>query len=184
MKQLIILLIAITFNINCYAQRDHFILHPLLGDTIDKSEKLNYFLFPKIENEEFKFCFITHSDNQFFVNTHYINDSVSIQPVDTIELRQYIVHLDKFLAYNMNKEKKDSLNNAKVQNHDFKDLNGPYKNDQLVGKQALKRIDNEVERDNRMKFDAENANLTKNGLNRMGGTTYFQFFDIGLKKKK
>ena len=184
MKQLIVFFIGIVFNISCYAQRDIFILHPLVGDTIDKNEKLNYFLFPKTDNADFKFCFITHSNDQFFVNSHYVNDSVSIQPIDTTEIRQYMVNLDKFLAYYLNKERNDSLNKAKVLNRDFKDLNGPYKNDQLVGKQSLERINKEVERDNRMKTDVENANLTKQGLNLSGGGMYFQFLNIGNKNKK
>ena len=132
MKQSIVLLIAIALNISCFAQNDLFILHPLVGDTIDKNEKLNYFLFPKISNENFKYCFITHSDNQFFVNSHYVNDSVSIQLVDTIELRQYIVNFNKFVAYNLNKGEQDSLNKAKVLNHDFKDNNGPYKKNRTI----------------------------------------------------
>jgi hypothetical protein len=184
MKQFIIFLYGLIFSTNCLAQDSLFILHPLVGDTIDKTEKLNYLLFPSIKNVDFKYCYIILSNHQFFVNSHTLSDSVNIQPIDSAEIRQYIVNLDKFLAYYSNKAKNDSLKQAGKIDLNFNGYNSNYNNGQLVGEQSKERIIKEVERDNRMKSDVERANQTKQGLDLLGGGAYLQFFRIGNKKKK
>lgn len=183
MKQFGIFLFVLVFSTNCLAKDDLFVLHPLVGDTIDKAEKINYFLFPSIKNDDFKYCYIIRSNDQFFLNLHTLSDSVSIRQIDTTEINQYIVNLDKFLAFYLNKAKKDSLKLSKKLDLNFNPDNPTYNNVQLVGEQSRERIIKEVEVDNRMQTDLERANRTKEGLDLDGGGAYFQF-KIKNKKKK
>jgi hypothetical protein len=184
MKPILIFLFALLIYANSFAQDTLFVLHPLVGDTIDKTEKMNYLLFPSIPNDDFKYCYLTRSNEQFFVNSYALNDSISIQPIDTTELRQYRINLDKFLAFYLNKSKNDSLKQAEKLDLKSNRLNPAFNNKSLVGEQSRERIIQEVDRDNRMKTDLERANLTKQGLDLNGGGAYFQFFSTGKKKKK
>ena len=184
MKQFTMFLFGLIFSANCSAQDTLFVLHPLVGDTIDKTEKMNYFLFPSIKNEDFKYCYIFQSNNRLFVNSHTLSDSISIQQIDTAEIRQYIVILDKLLAFNLNRAKNDSLQKNKKLDLNFKDPIPNYCNGQLVSEQSRERIMKEVNRDNRMKSDVERANHTKQGLDLFGGGAHFQTYRTGHKKKK
>ena len=183
MKQFAIFLFVFIFSANCHAQDNLFVLHPLVGDTIDKAEKINYFLFPSIKNDDFKYCYIIRSNDQFFLNSYTLSDSVSIRQIDTTEIKQYIVNLDKFLAFYLNRAKKDSLKLAKKIDLNFNPGNSTYNNDQPVGEQDRVRIIKEVDVVNRMQTDLERANRTKQGLDLTGGGAYFQF-KVKNKKKK
>lgn len=183
MKQFIIILLGFIFSINCDAQESLFVLHPLVGDTIDKTEKMNYLLFPLIENVDFKYCYIIQSNDHYFLNSYTLSDSVSIRSIDTTEIKQYIVNLDKFSAYFSNQEKNDSLKKAEKLDLNFNGIQSRYNNAQLVGDQSKDRILKEMERDKRMKSDAERAKLIKQGVNLFGGDPYMQFFKIGNKDK-
>ena len=184
MKQFILFLFGLTFSTNCRAQDTLFVLHPLVGDTIDKTEKMNYFLFPSVKSDNFKYCYIIQSSNHFFVNSYTLSDSISIRQIDTTEIRQYIVNLDKFRAYYLNRAKNDSLTQAEKIDLNFNGLNPTFNNDQLVGEQSRDRISKEVRRDNRIKSDAERAGRIKQGSDLFDGGAHFELFNIGKKKKK
>lgn len=184
MKPFIIIFFGLIFSANCYAQDTLFVLHPLVGDTIDKAEKMNYFLFPSLKNDDFKCCYIIRSNDHFFVNSYTWNDSLSIRQIDTTEIRQYIVNIDKFHAFYLNRAKNDSLRKNKKFDLNFKDPVSSYNNEQLVGEQSRERIIKEVNRDNRMKSDVERANQTKQGTDLFSGGAHFQTYRTGHKKKK
>ncbi len=184
MKQFIIIIFGLIFSADCFAQNTLFALHPLVGDTIDKAEKMNYYLFPSIKNDDFEYCYITQSDDQFFVNSYTLNDSISIQQIDTSEIKQYKVNLDKFVAFYLNRAKNDSLKRAEKIDLYFNGVNPNYNNEQLVGEQSRERISKEVRRDNRMQSDAERAGRIKQGSDIFDGGAHFEFFSTGKKKKK
>jgi hypothetical protein len=184
MRQFNIFLFGLIFSANCHAQHTLFALHPLVGDTIDKTEKMNYFLFPSIKNDNFKYCYIIQSNDHFFVNSYTLSDSINIRQIDTTEIRQYIVNIDKFHAFYLNRAKNDSLKKNKKLDLNFKDPISNYNNGQLVGEQSRERIMKEVNRDNRMKSDVERANQTKQGSDLFGGGAHFQTYRTGHKKKK
>lgn len=184
MKQFIIFIFGLIFSANCYAQDTLFVLHPLVGDTIDKMEKMNYFLFPSIKNDDFKYCYIIQSNDHFFVNSYTLSDSISIRQIDTTEIRQYIVNIDKFHAFYLNRAKNDSLKQAEKLDLNFNSINSTYNNNQLVGEQSKERISKEVKRDNRIQADAVRASRIKQGSDIFDGGAHFEFFSIGKKKKK
>lgn len=184
MKQFAIFLFGLIFCVHCRAQDTLFVLHPLVGDTIDKTEKMNYFLFPSIENDDFKYCYLIQSNDHFFVKSYTLNDSIHIQQVDTTEIRQYIVNLDKLHTFYLNKAKNDSLKQSEKIDLNFNGISPTYNSNQLVGEQSKERIDKEVRRNNRLQADAERAGRIKQGSDLFDGGAHFEFFSIGKKKKK
>jgi len=111
-----------------------------------------------------------------------MSDSVSIRQIDTTEIKQYIVNLDKFLAFYLNRAKKDSLKLAKKIDLNYNPVNPMYNNVQPVGEQSRDKIIKEVDVVNRMQTDLERANRIQEGLDLTGGGAYFQF-KVKNKKK-
>ena len=61
--------------------RDVYPLHPSVGDTIDVTEKLDYSLFPIVENTNFKSATIKFENDTFFLVVDYeeIDTSLTVQ---------------------------------------------------------------------------------------------------------
>jgi hypothetical protein len=176
MKRLTVLLIAIVISFQCFSQDHLFVLHSLVGDTINQNEKLNYLLFRDINDSDFKYCTIIHTKDGYFVHTRRIDDSVVIKQVDSTEIGEAIVKLDKVMEYYSTQTKQDSLKNAKKLTLDFKDKDSNFKIDNIVGEDAKERIFKEVRSENRMKGDAERLELREQGTERLTGAGRIEFY--------
>lgn len=183
MKRLTVLLIGIILSFQCFSQDHLFVLHPLVGDTITRSEKLNYLLFRDINDSDFKYCTITHSTDGYFVHTHTINDSVAIKQVDSTEIRETIVKLDKVIDYYSAQAKQDSLKKNEKLSLDFKDKDSNFNLDNIIGEDAKDRIFKEVRSENRMKGDAERLELREQGTERLTGAGRIEFYKRRKKQK-
>jgi len=182
MKRLTVILIVIVISFQCYAQDRLFVLHSLVGDTINRNEKLNYLLFSEINDSDFKYCTITHSNDGYFVHTTTINDSVAIKQVDLTEIREIVVKLDKVMEYYSAQAKQDSLKSANKLTLDFKDKNPNFKMDNIVGEDAKDRIFKEVRSENRIKGDAERLELREQGTERLTGNGRIEFYKRRKKR--
>ena len=183
MKRLTVLLIVIVISFQCFSQERLFELHPLVGDTIDRNEKLYYLLFRDINDSDFKYCTISHTNDGYFVHTRTIDDSVAIKQVDSTEIRETIVKLDKVMEYYSAQEKQDSIKKAKKLTLDFKDKDSNFKIDNIVGEDAKDRIFKEVRSENRMKGDAERFELREQGTERLTGAGRIEFYKRRKKQK-
>ena len=62
------------FSLKLNAQEGVYILHPSVGDTIDRVEKLDYSIFPKTKNPNFKVAYITMKNDSFILNAVYFEN--------------------------------------------------------------------------------------------------------------
>jgi hypothetical protein len=148
-----------------------------------KSEKLNYFLFPQINDADFNYCTITKTPMGYFANTHSLSDSVFITPIDSVEMRQTIAKLDLVMQYLSSQEK-----NVPVKRSDTT-TTGPivyptsYSKDRIMSEETKEKIFKETKRDARMRYDAERARQVRQGTDISGGG-HLELFGTGRRKRK
>lgn len=183
MTRLTVLLMTIVLTGHCLAQGNLFVMHPLLGDTIVKSEKLNYFLFPQINDSNFKYCTITQSPEGYFANTHTLNDSVYITPIDSAQMRQTIVKLDLVMQYYSEQEKKEASKGAQQASPSFIEPDPTYPKDRILDADSKDRIFKETRRDARLRDDAARSKQVRQGTELSGGGR-LELFSTGRKKRK
>lgn len=69
-----------------FGQEDrHYVLHPSVGDTIERLEKLDYSLFPFLENDAFEMATIGFENESFFILAEYDNSDSSLHRLLTQE---------------------------------------------------------------------------------------------------
>lgn len=183
MERLIVFLIAVVLGLHCYSQGNIYMLHPLVGDTIDNNEKFNYLLFKNINDSDFKYGIITHTKDAYLVKVCSPNNSVSTIVIDSTELKQYVEKLDKVAEYYANEGKKDSIkSNLK--------LNGEYDpklnnlNSTLINHQSRDRILKEIRTETRIKGDAERFKNRNDHSDLFSGAGRVEFPTIRTKKRK
>lgn len=78
-------------------------LHPSVGDTIDRNEKLDYSLFPKVANQDFKFAIIEFEKDSFFlaisnISSAYIKRKF-LSKEELIEAQKTIEKVNRYYRY-------------------------------------------------------------------------------------
>lgn len=78
--------------------QDIYPLHPTVGDTIDKFEKLDYSLFPSVGNENFDFAIIRYHNGNYFLETKTdsLTEKLALSKELIIEQQQ---NIEKINAY-------------------------------------------------------------------------------------
>lgn len=181
MNRYILFFVGLVIVVNGFAQNHLFNLSPVVGDTIDRTEKLDYMLFPGINDSIFKYCYITQSANRYFVNTVTQNDSVFVQEVDLLKLKRYQENIEKLSEYYSNLEKQDSLKNAEKLTLMPKITNSHQVNNQLINQQDRKLIIDKVRQANRLQEDAERHQQVLDGNDIFGDRMMVEF---RVKKRK
>lgn len=91
-------------------------LHPSVGDTLDRLEKLDYSLFPQVNNQGFNFAVIQYRDNNFYLDVNYeTKDSLQamlLSQETIIEAQQNIEKVNAYYRYEKEAEKKKSSSNS------------------------------------------------------------------------
>ena len=181
MKNLIILLIVMFVCVSGYSQSNLFVLHPQVGDTISKTEKIKFVLFPEIDNQNFQSGTITYSAEGYFLHYKIQGNEIATKQLSDSEINQYRINLDKLNEYYTNLSKNDSLKDKVKSVVEIKDINDGKINQNLINDETKNKISQEAIRDARMKEDAEQLNQIKKGNDITGGG-YIELF--GKKKKK
>ena len=70
------LLSVLLLSFSIVSAQQSYPLHPSIGDTIDRNEKLDYSLFPAVANQDFKFAIIEFAKDSFFLAISNSNTSV------------------------------------------------------------------------------------------------------------
>ena len=98
MKQISLTIVVCCFTCLLNAQQKIICLHPILGDTIDLTEKNTYLLFPEIESEGFQSGQIKKSGEQYYFE--YISENnLNKDEVSIVKLKEYHTNVEKLLAY-------------------------------------------------------------------------------------
>ncbi len=110
MKIVILIFLMIRMGIFfSYSQNNVFLLHTVVGDTIDKKEKIQFDLFPEFESINFKYGIIyTHEDiMNLKINTQ--NDFIFEVQLDSLDILKYRSNINKLLAFYSLKDFEDSI---------------------------------------------------------------------------
>ena len=115
MKRFIILInLILSLGFQCKSQDSLFVLHPIIGEIIDRNEKIDYLLFPEIKDSIFNYCSIKHEGDKYFVNSHLVSDSINIIQLNISEINQYQKNIDKLYDYYSSQPEEDSISNLKI----------------------------------------------------------------------
>jgi hypothetical protein len=178
MKRFIILInLILSIGIQCRSQDSLFVLHPLVGDVIDRNEKIDYLLFPEINDSLFSYCQIKQVEERFFVISHLVSDSVITIQLNISEINQYNKNIDKLHEYYSSQPDEDTLINLKAlilkEGNSFQIIDITIDSDKLS---------NETRAEDRLRDDADRLRLQKQGSD--AGGIYIDFDYIKKKKKK
>lgn len=95
----ILLFVFIFFAIpNCIAQNNVITIHPSVGDTIDRTEKIKYMLFEKIENDIYLFSVISRYKQDTTIIHFKRSDTVKLKITDG-EIISIIYNIDRLNVY-------------------------------------------------------------------------------------
>lgn len=178
MKRFIILIsLILSLGIDCKSQESLFVLHPLVGEVIDRNEKIDYLLFPEINDSLFNYCQIKHVEDSYFVISHLVSDSVITIQLNNSEINQYNKNIDKLFDYYSSQPDEDTLINLKAlilkEGNSFQIVDITIDYDKLS---------NEARTEDRLRDDADRLRLQKQGSD--AGGLYIDFDYIRKKKKK
>lgn len=88
----------------------YYPLHPSIGDTLDRMEKLDYALFPKVKNPNLSYCLINFEANEYQLLAFYQEKN---EPIKHLLVREEIIeaqrNIEKINAFYRRKAKEDSL---------------------------------------------------------------------------
>lgn len=104
-------LLSIIFVLICTnaSAQQHYPLHPSIGDTIDRNEKLDYSLFPTIANQDFEFATISFEKDSFYLVISKIEDNSTqkmlLSKSDLIQAQQNIEKVNRYYRYKANQAK-------------------------------------------------------------------------------
>jgi hypothetical protein len=183
MKKLAVVISIMLFSgMVCLPQDSIYILHPAIGEIIDRYEKTGFNLFPEIATSKFEYSYIQQTGETFWLNSHVYPDSLIIQQLDTAEIHQLTREIEIMAAENPGLIKvhtgKESYRSVVVK---------PPETDQSSHKilypETIERIGSETISNERLKDDAENQRLWRQGSN-MDNNSMVIDFSYRKKKKK
>lgn len=166
----------------CLPQDSTYILHPAIGEIIDRNEKIDFNLFPEITTSKFEYSCIQQTGETFWLYSHIYPDSIILQQLDTAEIH----HLEKEI------EKMAAANPGLIRTHAGK---GEYRSvvlkpaeadpssHKILYPETIERIGSETISNERLKDDAENQKLWRQGSN-IDNNGMVIDFSYRKKKKK
>lgn len=98
MKNKTIVVALLLLSSAALSQNTVFRLHPVVGDTIDQTEKSAYLLFSQLVDSSFKEGWIGQTGTSFVLHACLTSGTVTL-PLDTATLAEYKSHVEKLSAY-------------------------------------------------------------------------------------
>lgn len=95
---LILLPFFLLLNNCCLSQVKPIAIHSSVGDTIDAKEKVKYFLFEKINSEEYLFS-VFHVSQKDSVLTHYTKKDTADIRIDKTQIAEICYNINRLDAY-------------------------------------------------------------------------------------
>jgi hypothetical protein len=183
MKRLLFFIaILLQNNLHCAAQDSIYILHPILGEFIDSTEKKDYYLFPEIVDTSFNYGFINKIEDVYFLNVVLFHkDSLYVKKIDTSELFQYKINIEKIHNYYLKLSSKDSISNydGKGLRRDIINNRQNINNDILINNANTNKIKGDINKIQQVNYDMESAKLRKQGIG-----NFTRFYNPSSNKKK
>lgn len=182
MKNLIILVFLCFIRfIPSYSQDSIFVLHPAVGDTIDKKEKIDFELFPEFKNSDFKFGIIFSIGEKKTLNVYTLSNSITTKELDEAGIMEYRSNTEKLQEFYLSQNQKDTIQNKKILIDDFKNQT-VINNKNMVSEEAMDKSSFEGRRQRSLRDRAIEAGLRNQKLT--DAQNYGVYGEIKFKKKK
>lgn len=157
--KLVLLLSFFCIIVLSISAQDVYPLHPTVGDTIDKYEKLDYSLFPSVKNNNFQFAVILYETDQFYLET--ASDSFLYKyPISQAEIVEQQQNIEKINAYYRLKEADTSQTEELI----LKDERPTGKDPVYLNEQLKKQISKDARMRVRLKEDRERMLQNQRGI--------------------
>jgi hypothetical protein len=181
MKRLTVLMSFILFiGMMCISQDSIYILHPAVGEIIDRYEKTDFALFPEVSNSKFEYGYIKQAGGNFWLKSHLYPDSMVTRQLDTSEIKQVERNIEMALASNPNL-RRTGTDPWELRSVVTKPAESDQTNTKFLYPGTLERINNEVIIDERLRDDSEMKRLWQQGSNIDNAGMYI---DFSYRKKK
>jgi hypothetical protein len=174
-----ILLIFITAMLS-FTQDTVYILHPIIGDIIDRHEKTDFNLFPEISTSRFEYSYIKLEGNTFRFIAHLFPDSMVTRQLDTSDIHRMEKDIESILISRKTIQEKPVRDPGSVVI--IKDANEQI-NNSIVNEDTQEKISDETITNQRLQEDAERRKLVKQGSSINDNGLYIDFSKRKRKKK-
>src|SRR5512145_114724 len=87
-------LFLVLFSLSGKSQDSLIILHPAVGDMIDRYEKQKYGLFPELKESRFEFARVQLQKGSYTLFSKMYPDSIITRPIDSLELHHLYTLID------------------------------------------------------------------------------------------
>jgi len=103
-------LFKIVLSVTLYCQdKPHYVLHPSVGDTIERLEKLDYSLFPFLENDDSEMAVIGFENQSYFILAQYNKvDTLKRMSLEQKEIVNAQKNIEKINAFYKRQAKKQT----------------------------------------------------------------------------
>jgi hypothetical protein len=161
-----------------FSQDTVYVLHPVIGDIIDRHEKTDFKLFPEISTTRYEYSYIKHEGGSFRLIAHLFPDSLVTKQLDTSDIRQMEKDIESIMVTRKPIQEEPVQDPGSVVIK--KDANEQINNN-IVNRDTQEKISDETLSNQRLQEDAERRKLAKQGSNIDNNALLIEF---GKRKKK
>jgi len=154
LKKQIFTLLSLLISLSVFSQKQIVVLHPVLGDSIDKVEKVNYLLFPELGDSLFTYGQIHFKNNKFYLHA-YSQTGSTLREIDSLEMKQYYLNVEKLMAYYAYKNNPDTLNDSRSVILSSMDTSALQQRIKYLSPEMRKKLSKDSRRYQSLKADAE-----------------------------
>lgn len=181
MKIVILSLLTITCTLSVFSQKTIVILYPLIGDTIEQSEKQTFLLFPELKDSLFEYGQIFFEDGKYTLYTFSKSGNKQME-VDSLKLQQYYINIEKLIAYHSYLENSDSLKTVPLVIVNQKDTCALEMDIEYLSPKLRKRLSKDSNRYQELKSKADEMGFW--GINKDNYIHTSGYFEIMISKSK
>lgn len=98
MKKAVTVIVFLILQIGAFTQEQLIVLHPSVGDTIDRNERNDFLLFPEITIPDFESATIHSKTDKFYLHVSS-KSGLDIIEIDSTTIKQSREHIEKLLKY-------------------------------------------------------------------------------------
>ena len=148
-----------------HSQDGVVVIHPVVGELIDKEEKKAYLLFPEFNDSLFYYCFVKSVNGKYSVTARFQGDSVLVKEIDLSTLKEYRTHVEKLNLYYSERAKGRPADQARDKNIPEQErVSQSTLQKRIITPGTKEWLRKENERDARLKQDEEWMRLKKQGI--------------------
>jgi hypothetical protein len=185
-KVTVLFILALSTAISCYSQDSTYILHPAIGEIIDRHEKTEFALFPEISVSRFEYSYIKLEGNSYWLRSYVYPDSLVVRHLDTAEIREIVRQIEGIIIANPDRYDTEGIktHGKEARSVVVKTVDGNQNTNEIMTPGTVETISSEANSNERIKEDAERRKLVEQGSSLEGDGLYIDLSHMKKKKKK